>query len=80
MSSAPLDHESKDIPDPRSIYESSGESGLREELDDLERDELEEVVRAHPPHHTPPPAMRTMSRDELIGYIVDGVRRAEEQG
>lgn len=74
--SAPLSDEDRDrIPDIESIYEEAGEPGLREELAGLDRDALEEVVRAHPPHHTPPPAMQTMSRDELVGYIIDGVKR-----
>lgn len=74
--SQPLSDEDSDrIPDIQSIYEESGKTGLREELEGLDRDVLEEVVRAHPPHHTPPPSMQTMSRDELVGYIVDGVER-----
>lgn len=74
--SAPLSDEDSDrIPDIETIYEETGEPGLREELAGLDRDALEEVVRAHPPHHTPPPSMQTMSRDELVGYIIDGVKR-----
>ena len=75
MSAPRSDHDRDRIPDVRTIYEESGESGLREALEDLHRDDLEDVVRAHPPHHTPPPSMQNMSSDELVGYIVDGVKR-----
>ena len=74
--SAPLgDRDTDRTPDIESIYEEQGERGLRDTLEDLDRDALEDVVRAHPPHHTPPPSMQTMSRDELVGYIIDGVKR-----
>ena len=65
--------------DPRTVYDEGGEDRLREELASLDRDALETVVRKHPPHHTPPPAPHEMSRDELIGYIVDGVKRQEDE-
>lgn len=64
-----------EILNPRGVYDRDGEDALRERLEALDRDTVEEVVRAHPPHHTAPPALETMDDDELIGYIVDGVKR-----
>lgn len=64
-----------DILNPRDVYERSGEAGLRERLEGLNRDTLEEVVRAHPPHHTAPPALQALSDHELVEYIIDGVER-----
>lgn len=71
MDSGPSD----EIPDPRALYDREGEAGLQARLDGLDRDALENVVRAHPLHHTAPPALETMSDDELIGYIVDAAKR-----
>lgn len=79
MSDAPLDPGAdRDIPDPRAIYEQSGEKQLRDRLESLDRDELETVVQTYPPHHTPPPALDALSDAELVGYIVDGVQREAE--
>ena len=64
------------IPDPRAVYEREGEAELRERLEPLQRDELEEVVRAFPAHHTSPPALHTLSDAELRDYILDGAVRA----
>lgn len=64
-----------DIPNPEALYQEAGEQGLRDRLAGLDRDALEEVVRAHPPHHTPPPSLEAMDDEHLIGYIVDGVKR-----
>ncbi len=76
MANDPIHSDTNDqIPDPVAVYERQGEAGLRDRLDGLDRDALERVVRAHPPHHTVPPALQTLSDDELIGYIVDGARR-----
>ena len=78
MTDAPLDAGSRDIPDPRAVYEDSGEKALREKLEALDRDGLETVVQTYPPHHTPPPALDALSDEELVGYIVDGARREGE--
>ena len=81
MAAAPLESEpSRDIPDPRAIYESAGEKELREKLKGLDRDELETVARTYPPHHTSPPALDALSHEELVGYIVDGARRESGTG
>ena len=74
MPSGPHDR----VLDPQAVYEESGEDGLREALEDLDRRALEEVVRTHPVHHTAPTSMQTMSDEELRGYIVDSARRATE--
>lgn len=76
MADDPMDSgPSDEILDPRAVYEREGEGALRDQLDELDRDTLERVVRAHPPHHTTPPALETLSDDELIGYIIDGAER-----
>ena len=62
-------------PAQRQHDERAGEQGLRAELGELDRDTLEKVVQKHPPHHTAPPSTQTLCDEELIGYIVDGVKR-----
>ena len=77
MSDTPLGPEAdKEIPNPMAVYEQSGERALRERLATVDRDALEAIVQNHPPHHTTPPSLQTLSREELIGYIIDGVKRA----
>jgi hypothetical protein len=76
MADDPMDSGgSGEILDPRAVYEREGETGLQDQLEGLDRDVLERIVRTHPPHHTTPPALETLSDRELIGYIVDGARR-----